>query len=233
MQLQNIDFLKQFRKEEISLPGEERQYRNIQFRHFSGGRKGRYLLERHLENQIANSELVGRLVVKMETEDLPASRRLTGFMQKLLKTLAVYSRKDCLRSEYLTRVCAEINRFMGAANLYGDKAQSVLLNTLRVVHVESRSGYTGYLGSVDICRFQVMVKQYLDIVYLFHTVFADLLEEELSRTSARPESSPVENALFKLTMLVKSEIFVIESTSKRLGEWKTRSREVEAQEVYN
>jgi|SRR5579872_6696171 len=233
MQLQDIEFLKQFRKEEISLPGEDLPYRNMQFRHFGSSRKGRYQLEKYLENQIANTELISALVTKMETEDLLVNRRLMRFMKKLLKTFVAYGRKDPCRREYLTRVCAEIGRFMGAATLYEDKAQSVLLNTLRSIRAENKSGYNGYLGSRDIRRFEVMVQQYLDIVYLLHTAFADLLDEELSRTCTKSELSPVEDALFKLTMLVKSEIFAVESTSKRLAEWKTRSREVEAQGVYN
>lgn len=233
MQLQNIEFLKQFRQEEISLPLEDRQYRNIQFRHFSGSRKGRHLLERYLEDQIAHAALVGALLTKMETEDLRVSRRLTAYTRKLLKTFAAYSRKESCRCGYLTRACAEIGRFVRAAKLYEDRVQSVLQNTLRSIHAENKNGSNAYVGSGDIRRFQIMTEQYLAIAYLFHTIFADLLEEELGRTRTSLVSSPVEDALFKLTMLVKSEISTIESTSKRLGEWKTRSREVEAQGIYN
>src|SRR6185437_12652560 len=128
MQLKNIEFLKQFRKEELALPCEDTQYRNVQFRHLSGSRKNRRLLERYLEDRITHSGLVGAFIAKIETEDRVVSRRLIAFMEKLAKTFAAYCRRRPGRSGFLSRVGTEIERFTRAATLYEDKAQLVLLN---------------------------------------------------------------------------------------------------------
>lgn len=233
MRLKNIEFLRQFREEEIELPCEDRQYRNIHFMHFSRNRKEKHLLEKFLEKRITHSGLIGELVGKMEREDQVVQRRLIEYMQKLLKTFAGYMRKEPYASSYLGRLSAEVRRFLNAAEVYQGETLFPLLSTMHVLLTENKKSRKGCMYSRDITDAQIVTLQYLDMLYDAHDIFADLLQEETGKTGKVLVTSPVEECLFKLILLIKDQLFAMEATVNRLAEWKRRSRKVEVQEIYN
>lgn len=218
MQLRNIEFLQQFRKEQVDLPAEERQYRNALFMHFSNSRRERHRIEKFLENYTNQSDLLGALVTDMEREDTVIDRRLRTFLKKLLKTFAAYSRREPYTAAWFTRLSGEMVRFLNLSTLSRSRMQA-LFDKAR--------------NSIDIRDLRRVTRQYLDLVYSYHDVFAALLDEELGRAGASRDTSPVEEALCKLITLIKSQQFLLEATLRRLDEWRARYRELEAQGVYN
>lgn len=218
MQLQNIEYLQQFRGERIELPVEERQYRNSLFMHFSNSRREQRRLEKFLENFTTQSELLGALITGLDREDTVIDRRLRTFLQKLLKTFAAYSRREPYTAAWFTRLSGEMVRFLNLSALSRNKMQTLV----------DKAG-----TSVDVRHLRRATRQYLDLVYSYHDVFAGLLDEELSKTGTTSLTSPVEEALCKLITLIKSQLFLLEATVNRLDEWRRRSRELEAQGVYN
>lgn len=218
MQLQNIEYLQQFRKEQVDLPAEERQYGNVLFMHFGNGRKERHRIEKFLENYTTQSDLLGALVTDMEREDTVIDRRLRTFLGKLLKTFAAYSRREPYTAAWFTRFSGEMVRFLKLSTLSRGRMQALF----------EKAG-----NSLDIRDLRRVTRQYLDLVYSYHDIFAALLDEELGRTGASRETSPVEEALCKLITLIKSQLFLLEATLRRLDEWRARYRELQAQGVYN
>lgn len=233
MQLPTIEFLKQFRTEETGLPLEQRPCRNVSVRYFGSSRKERRFLGKLLEENTANAELIGVLVGKMEKEDQVVHRRLRDFIRGLLKNLTTLSRKEPYSAQYLTRLSAELRRFIELVEGYQDKMQLLLLDTIKSIAEEDPDGNQDYVGSKEIRYLQIPVRQYLDIIYYYHDTFTDLLQEELGRTGTSAVISPVEAALFKLTTLIKSQIFSLETTDRRLYEWKKSLRTMETQGIYN
>lgn len=218
MQLQNIEYLQQFRKEQVDLPAEERQYGNVLFMHFGNGRKERHRIGKFLENYTTQSDLLGALVTDMEREDTVIDRRLRTFLGKLLKTFAAYSRREPYTAAWFTRFSGEMVRFLKLSTLSRGRMQALF----------EKAG-----NSLDIRDLRRVTRQYLDLVYSYHDIFAALLDEELGRTGASRETSPVEEALCKLITLIKSQLFLLEATLRRLDEWRARYRELQAQGVYN
>jgi hypothetical protein len=218
MQLQNIEFLHQFRQEQVDLPAEERQYRNALFMHFSNSRKERCRLEKFLENFTTQSDLLGALVTDMERQDTVIDRRLRTFLGKRLKTFAAYSRKEPYTAACFTRLSGEMVRFLNLSTHSRNRMQAL---------------FDKAPNSVDIRDLRRVTRQYLDTVYSYHDIFAALLDEELGRTGTTNLTSPVEEALYKLITLIKSQIYLLEATVNRLDEWRARYRELIAQGIYN
>jgi|GEM_PF-3075952 len=231
MQLQNIDYLKQFRQEDVILPFEQGQSGKVHFRHFSRSRKDRLLVQKHVERQITNSRPVSALLTKIETEDLPISRRLTSLLKKLTRS---FSTQNCRRfspPQFIARLLAETGCFLKIAAEYQERTQFPLLNTLR--HIAEGSKRATRVGSADIRNLQTGLEQYLDELYTFHDSFAALLVQEYGRTGKSAVTSPAEEALLKLTTLIKSQVFSMEATIKYLVDWKKATRKIEAQSIYN
>lgn len=226
MQLQTIKFLQQFRKEEVEFPIEERQYHNICFRHFSNSRKERRLLEKFLEKYITHSALIGALVSVLEKEDQAVNYRMQDLMKKLLKLFVRYGRREPYMEQYFVRLSAEITHFLHFGELFQDELQGLLLDKVTTIPAVQ-------MGSGDIRKIGRVVREYLAVVYYYHDVFAGFLEEELGRNGTSAVISPVEAALSKLTTLIKSRIFTVEAVVLQLKEWRTGSRELEVQGIYN
>ncbi|HVU94121.1 MAG TPA: hypothetical protein VHE34_02815 [Puia sp.] len=233
MQLQTIEFLKQFREEDPGLPREERQYRNVCFRHFGTDRKEKMWLERILENRITQSGLIAGMVVKMEREDRVISRRLGNLMKKMQRVLAATRRGEAYPARFAARLSAEISRFHQRATLYQNKIQLPLLRTLKTGLGITRQDAGTLLGSGDIRYIRDAVLQYLDDIYYYHDVFSRLLEEEYGRTGASAVTTPAEEGLLKLTTLIKSQIFAIEATVNYLNKWGKGICKVEVQGICN
>jgi hypothetical protein len=230
MQLVNIEYLKQFRKEDVELPGQERLSREIYFLHFHTSRKQKLQLERVLGERITHCRLIGAIVSEVEREGLVANRQLAGHLRKLLKVFDAYRCREAEAAEYFVRLSAQIRRFMGLAEVCQVQTQSYLLNKVKGVVGRNRDDY---FGSRDIRHMQLVLGKYLDIVCCNHDIFCDLLNEELNRTGAATGTSPVEAALFRLTTFLKGQMFSLEATLSRLGVWQKSLCVLEAQGVYN
>lgn len=219
MQLQNIEFLRQFRSEQVELPCEERQYRNAHFMHFSHSRKERRRIEKFLDDHTTQSALVGTLINAMNREDVVVHRRLDTLLGKLVKTFGAYGRKEPCATAHFSRLSGEITRFMELSADCREKMQRSFPDTINC--------------SRDIRVLKCAVREYFDLVCFYHDVFSALLEEELGRSGATALLSPVEESLLQVTTLVKTQLFSLEATLNRLVEWRTRYRQLEVQGVYN
>lgn len=233
MQLPTIEFLKQFHTEEMGLPHGQQPCRNVSVRYFGNSRKERRSLGKFLEENMANTDLTGVLVSKMGKDDQVVHRRLREFIRRQLKNLAAINRKEHYPAQYLTRLSAELRRFMELTEGYQDKMQLLLLDTIKAIAADDQGRSQDYVGSREIRYLQIPVRQYLDILYYYHDTFTGLLQEELARTGTSAVISPAEAVLFKLTTLIKSLIFSLEANERRLHEWKKRLRTMETQGAYN
>ncbi|HTR32190.1 MAG TPA: hypothetical protein VMH27_23115 [Puia sp.] len=230
----DIEFLQQFRKAEIDLPNEDRQYGNVFFRHFSGNRKEKCVLEELIGNQLVHSLIIEALTGKMEKEDMVVDRQLATFVQKLQKAFATFSRNEPASAARLQKLMSEVAAFSGVVREFQIRKQPLLLDALKNISAERKAARNAvYVGSRNVRTMQVLVRDYRDKLYFYHDVFIGFLDAESEKMGKVMVVSPIGNCLLNLTALILSRISAAGDSFNCLGEWKMRLRLAEKQGSYN
>lgn len=231
---QEIEFLQQFRKADIDLPYEDRQYRNVCFRHFSRNRKEKSALEEILENQLAHSEIIDGLIGRMDKEEQVADRRLAGFLQKLQNALSAFRRNETASVTRSEKLMTELLSFSELVRIYQMRTQPLVLEALKNIAAERKAARNSeFVGSRSVRSMQVLLRQYRDILYFYHNVFAGLQEDESEKVGKVTVTTPLGDCLLNLAVLIRSRIAAIETSFNRLGEWKMKLRLAERQGFFN
>lgn len=231
---QDIEFLQQFRKTDIDLPYEDRQYGNVCFRHFPKTRKEKSALEGVLENLLAHSQIIDGLVKTMEKAEKVADYRLTAFLQELKNALSAYCRNNPASATRFRNLLTEVSSFSELVRLYQIRTQPLLLEALKNISAERKAARSSiHVGSRNVRSMQVLVRKYRDSLYQYHDVFTGLGEKESEMTGKVTVTTPLGDCLRELSMLIGNRIAAIEATFNGLGEWKMRLRLAEIQGSYN
>ncbi len=232
MQMQHIEFLRQFQTEDIALPREGRPHGSTCFRHFGLRRKERRSTEKFLEHYTSHTDVITLLISRIEREERVVHRRLWDHMIKALKIADRAGRKSPDMAAAAAGMSAELRQFMSVSALYQDKIASLLRCICRTVGTDTSAGRNGWLSSKDIRGMHLVVSRFLDVLNSSYDVFTRLLQEEYNRT-AKGAASPVGAVLTKLATLLKGEIFCIESIAGGLQAWMSSTRAMEMQALCN
>ena len=191
-------------------------------------------MEEAIEHQLAHSLIIDALIGKLENEDQVLDRQLAAFLQKLLRTISAFSRKEPAVAARLETLMAETACFQERVRLFQTRTQPLLLDALKNIFAERKAArHSGFVGSKNVRSMQILVRKYREALYFYHDVFTGLVEGESEKMGKVMVVSSLGNCLLNLTALIKTRISAIETAFNCLGEWKIRLRLAEAQAFYN
>ncbi|WP_157580685.1 hypothetical protein [Segetibacter koreensis] len=230
----HTNFIKQFRKQyTLCLCAQEYQYKNFHIRKFKGDGNEIILFEKWLVENLSHSEATDRVIMKLENIDNPCSRRLSGFVAKLVKQFSSHVSDEPFTAGYFNEILYLLKPFSLFINNFQVKVQQDVLNKLKLLFSNEVKEENTSFCSEDITDMQAEMEQYLNEIRKYYDKFNILFQHELNNKSSLDISSILEQRLLKLLMLMEQLILNSESTNDNLEECKTRLSIMEIKEIYN
>ena len=231
MQTANIEFLRQFREETITLPKKQRR---LIFRPSSGTRKDGYLLDRMVEEQITQPGLIRSLIAKIEREDLTIGRRTSEYIKKMLASFTGFARMDPSSTHYFIRLSAEIRQFVDWIDSYRNETETPLLSSLKCIASKKHNPRgIQHFCCRDIDNTETAVQLFSDGLCHYYEILCHYFELESEASGTTMVVSQAGRSLYTLLILIGRQIETTGSTIERLRTWKHQSHITEIQEIYN
>ena len=230
----HTSFTRKFRKQVTPYTGfEATRAGNVEFRQFAGRKGELNQLAKQLARELGHTASVHAINRFLKQEDIPCARNVSMAARNLLKEIAPAVRKEqeggyhMRLREAVLHLPAEVNNF----RIYVlQKLQATLKDFLsdKVNGGEERFVYTDELESVEsiFALFADEMREHYDELCI-------LLQEEAARNPTPFVTTPSEELLLNLIMLMGKCIFRTESTLANLIEWKERLEFIEYREMYN
>jgi len=231
----NTAFVRQFYQESIlySWQGKQR-YGNIRLRQFAGKKKETASLGRLLAGKMDHSAIVGDLIRKLKSEDVPDTRKLFEFSHKLLGKFDACKRDESCTAAYFDQLLAVLKPLLALIRTYQKKMQLPLLKMLDLFLTdEGDMEDTALLCSDDIDAVWELVRRYADGMHRYYDIFNFFFQQQSDNHYAVSVISQVQHYLLKLMTMVEKAIIHAEFLDARLEEWNVRMSGGETQELYN
>jgi len=229
MQLVHISFLRQFREEEIALPCQDHQYRNMVLRHFSCTKKERRLVDQFLERKLAHSALIGSLIDKMEKEDLNTSKQLSAYAGQMRRQFTAFAHETPHKGRYYQSVSQALALLMETVDICREATRRRVQCLKALVAGKKAAPF----HPADFRDIQLVLNQYLDNLSNQHQRLTVLLEQESNGTAKFRLGTRAGLSLAKLLALLQKEISAVGATAEKVEEWRRRLRILIIQETYN
>lgn len=205
----------------------------MEFRQFAGKKRELNALAKQLAKELGHTPAVYEINRLLKQEDIPCARNVSVAARNLLKEIAPAVRKEEEGGYYMRlreavmHLPAEVNNFRIHVL---QKLQTTLKDFLsdKINGGEERFVYTDELESVE-----GMFGLFADEMREHYDELCILLQEEAARNPTPFVTTPSEELLLNLIMLMGKCIFRTESTLANLIEWKERLEFIEYREMYN
>lgn len=233
MQRLDIEFMQQFKEQEMKLPAIDHRNGNLSLRYFINKKKERRLLGKFIEKNLSHTDFIRQLIAKMESEDLALTRRLIHYMAGLLDAFSADIRKEPYSAAYYKSLSADVRQLLKLLSS-PENPHIVLYNRLNNLLIgEMPSSPAGQVCSRDIRNLMAALKDSADIMSAYHDVFTSLVQQESASMGKTLVTSRVGQRLFRLSLVVESLILVTRGTYTRMAEWQKQVRRIQRQEIYN
>jgi len=233
MQRPDIEFMQQFKEQEINLPSIDQRNGNLSLRYFTDKKKERQRLRKFIEKSMGHGEIIGDLIAKLENEDLALTRRLIHYMAGMLDAFSADIRKEPYSAAYYRTLSEDVRQLLELLSS-AENPHVVLYNRLNhLLIAEMPSSPAGPVCSRDMRNLMVVLKDSADIMCAYHNVFTSLVQQESASVGKLLVTSRVGQRLFKLSLVVESLILATRGTYSRMAEWQKQVRRMQRQEIYN
>lgn len=233
MQRLDIEFIQQFKEQEIKLPAIDQRKGGLLLRYFTNKRKERHRLGKFIENNIGHADIIRELIAKMENEDLALTRRLIHYMAGLLDAFSADIRKEPYSANYYRSLSADIRQLLELLSAAENPHVALYNRVNNLLTGETPSSPAGRACSQDVRGLAIALKESADILSAYHDVFTSLVQQESISVGKMLVTSRVGQRLFKLSLVVESLILATRSTYTRMAEWQKQVRRMQRQEIYN
>src|SRR6266540_3733539 len=125
-------FAKQFRKEHIVYPpAEELTYKNLLLREYGRNKNESALLAEYLSETLHHNDIVECIINKLETKDIPHSRRLFNFAGELNKLFTRFAQEEPFTAHYYEGLITAIEIFCELINTFQEDIREHLSGNLK------------------------------------------------------------------------------------------------------
>ncbi|MBN9385557.1 MAG: hypothetical protein J0H74_32690 [Chitinophagaceae bacterium] len=233
MQRLDIEYILQFKEQEIKLPVIDYRKGNLFLRCYSDKNKKRHLLGKFLESKMSHAGIIGELIAKLEKEDLALGRRLIYYMEGLLAAFSADIQKEPYSAAFYKSLSVDVRQLLELISS-AENPHVVLYNRLNNLLIgEMPSSPAGQGCCRDMRGLMNALKESADIMCAYHDVFTNLVQQESEKRGKMLVTSRVGQRLYKLSLVVESLIVATGCTYTRMAEWQKQVRRVQKQEIYN
>ncbi|MDO6431515.1 hypothetical protein Q4E93_13000 [Flavitalea sp. BT771] len=233
MQRLDIEFIQQFKEQEMTLPVIDQRHGNLCVRCFTNQKRDRRLLRKLIEKEMDQTHTVNELIIGLETEDLATTRRLIYCMSDLLEAFSADIRKEPYSARYYKSIPSDVLQLLKFLNSE-ENPHVVLYNSLNDLLVSGTSPVSrGRSCQKSISSLMTILKASCDTMCAQNEIFSGLVKQASAGKGKLDTTSRVGQRLVKISGLLVNLIVTTRYTLGRLAQWQELLMRRERQGIYN